>query len=350
MAILIRTKHGKWEKVGESPFKDEAHLQQMLYESPELIRTSGEEKPPWVFIKEAGLPGSGSTDLLGVDCDGEIYIVECKLADNPDIRRKVIGQILEYAAFLWKENYENFSDRFFQKEKKALEELLGNKVSDDPALEDFQAKVEQNLDSGRFHLIVVVDKMRDELQRIVDYVQARQAGFHIEVLELALFKEGDTEVLVPRMHSGHVEPLPPPKSLTIDQIFQESEKQGTRTQLVGLVREWEKLGNIVEPAGRGIRFRAQIGDRNRTIFRTSTVHWVYMRFGLLPERGVPPQLVKHYREEVAKLHGFDRQKVLERPYPQAALTDLSEEDITAIARVNQEFVEQWQNWLRQQGS
>ncbi len=104
MDILVRKeKHGKWKKVRERKFEDEAALQNILYQSPEIIPIEklGEDfLKPKVFIKEAGLPGSGNTDLIGIDEKGGITIVECKLATNIDIRRKVIGQVLEYAAHL----------------------------------------------------------------------------------------------------------------------------------------------------------------------------------------------------------------------------------------------------------
>jgi RecB family endonuclease NucS len=66
----------------------------MLYESPELIPTKVEDQAV-IFTREAGLPGSGFTDLVGVDAQGNVLIVETKLARNGEIRRKVIGQVLE---------------------------------------------------------------------------------------------------------------------------------------------------------------------------------------------------------------------------------------------------------------
>jgi hypothetical protein len=68
----------------------------LLNDSPELIPTKVEDQAA-IFTREAGLPGSGSTDLVGVDAQGNILIVETKLARNGEIRRKVIGQVLEYA-------------------------------------------------------------------------------------------------------------------------------------------------------------------------------------------------------------------------------------------------------------
>lgn len=58
--------------------------------------------PLSLAIGELGLPGSGVTDILAFSPQGDIALIECKLAANQESKRKVIGQILEYAAYLWK--------------------------------------------------------------------------------------------------------------------------------------------------------------------------------------------------------------------------------------------------------
>jgi hypothetical protein len=59
-------------------------------QSPELIPTKTEDQQP-NFTREAGLPGSGFTDLVGVDVQGNVLIVETKLVRSGEIHRKVIG-------------------------------------------------------------------------------------------------------------------------------------------------------------------------------------------------------------------------------------------------------------------
>ena len=112
MDILIRKKDSQqWTKVTERKFESESALQNILYRSPEIIPIEklGENLlKPKLFIKESGLPGSGYTDLIGIDEQGGITIIECKLATNTDIRRKVIGQVFEYAAYLWQMEYDQF--------------------------------------------------------------------------------------------------------------------------------------------------------------------------------------------------------------------------------------------------
>jgi len=110
---MIRRHGGRWEKAEEVIYADEAQLQKMLYDSPELIPTKMNNQAA-VFTKESGLPGSGFTDLIGVDGQGNILLVETKLARNREIRREVIGQVLEYAAHLWGMKFEQF-DHFFKR-------------------------------------------------------------------------------------------------------------------------------------------------------------------------------------------------------------------------------------------
>jgi RecB family endonuclease NucS len=43
---------------------------------------------------------SGPIDALGVDKDGELYLIETKFYKNPD-KRTVVAQVLDYGASLW---------------------------------------------------------------------------------------------------------------------------------------------------------------------------------------------------------------------------------------------------------
>lgn len=101
MKIAIRKKgaEGKeWSKITGGSYRDEAHLQDLLYGTPDLIpieSLSEDEVALKICVKEARLPGSGNPDLIGVDERGGITLIECKLATNPDIKRKVIGQIAD---------------------------------------------------------------------------------------------------------------------------------------------------------------------------------------------------------------------------------------------------------------
>ncbi len=220
MEILVRKKGGKeWQKVSEQRFQNEAELQNILYESPEIIPIEklGENLPkPKLFIKEAGLPGSGNTDLIGIDEKGGITIIECKLATNTDIRRKVIGQVLEYAAHLWRMTYDQFDDICSKAEKwgeKHLADLMREKMEGTEETwveDDFRNNVASTLEKGDFRLIIAVDALNDELRRIIQFLNSRGAGSpQIYALEMRQFGTSDLQMLVPELFGPPPSPPPP---------------------------------------------------------------------------------------------------------------------------------------------
>ena len=204
---MIRTKDKeKWEKVSERGYAKESELQKILADSPDLIpirELGGGRKSIKVAIREAGLPGSGSTDLIGVDEDGNITIVETKLAQNAEIKRKGIGQILEYAAFLWQKSYEEFDEIVFSRTDSHLLDLIENveKENEEWSVEDFRDAIETNLNDGRFALFSVVDEINEELRRIIDYLNSKNfVDFALYALELKYFQEKGSEVVLPQLY------------------------------------------------------------------------------------------------------------------------------------------------------
>ena len=206
--ILLRQKDSNaWQHAEEAPFRNEAQLQELLYEDPSLIpfEDLGEGVvAPRVFVREAGLPGSGSTDLIGVDDAGSITVIECKLATNPEQKRKVVGQVLEYAAFLWRMEYDGF-ERLFEKECAAsnaagLAELVAPVDDAEWSEAEFRGNVESTLKNGDFCLVIAVDSLNDELQRIIEYLNRRQQeATTVCAVEVGYFTGDGFEALSPRI-------------------------------------------------------------------------------------------------------------------------------------------------------
>ncbi|MEZ7275105.1 hypothetical protein NYF14_16890 [Sphingobium sp. 10 DY56-G10] len=57
--------------------------------------------------RELSIPGVGFVDVLLMDEHGRLVVVECKLWRNPQARREVVGQILDYACELSRFAYED---------------------------------------------------------------------------------------------------------------------------------------------------------------------------------------------------------------------------------------------------
>ena len=109
MAERIYTKgDAGLERLEQQPFESEDELQQLIAAYPELL--DGEQMRPgdprrWILItREQGIaetPGEHdrwAVDHLIIDQEAMPTLVEVKLRSNTEIRRTVVGQLLEYAA------------------------------------------------------------------------------------------------------------------------------------------------------------------------------------------------------------------------------------------------------------
>jgi hypothetical protein len=103
--VIWRRKGTDWEMAVGKSYRDEGQLQSFHCEYPTMIPfedVSEDILHQQVMLGEVGLPGSGNTDIVGVDEYGWMCVLECKVATNPEVKRKGIGQVLEYAAYLWR--------------------------------------------------------------------------------------------------------------------------------------------------------------------------------------------------------------------------------------------------------
>ena len=102
MSIIISRNGGKAVTVDRSSFDKEDYLQQYIYQNPESIPLSQiKENVRLLILAREIVTNSGQIDALGIDREGDIYIIETKLYKNPD-KRVVIAQALDYGAALWK--------------------------------------------------------------------------------------------------------------------------------------------------------------------------------------------------------------------------------------------------------
>src|SRR6266511_5250571 len=98
MTVII-SKNGKnAEKVESSSFDYEDNLQAYIDDNPNAIPMYEikEDARVLVLAREFSTQ-SGPIDALGIDQDGEIYIIETKLYKNSD-KRTVCAQALDYGA------------------------------------------------------------------------------------------------------------------------------------------------------------------------------------------------------------------------------------------------------------
>lgn len=155
----------------EQPYGLESHLQEWIAEHPPLLagdQMNLEDPRRWVLVgRELAVPseldGSGRwpIDHLFIDQDAIPTIVEAKRSSNPEIRRQVVGQMIDYAANATRYLPISSVRARFQAtcidSKVEPAERLNNLLGPNVDTEEFWNLVESNLQAGRIRLVFVGD-------------------------------------------------------------------------------------------------------------------------------------------------------------------------------------------------
>jgi hypothetical protein len=180
---LARIRKAREKAIRRKSEKKERDLRQRIWESPSLLPGVDE---PAAAAEEVLVRRAGSADLVVVDAQGKITIVECKRASNPDTRRKVIGQVFEYAGGLWKLDDKDL-ERSFAAGGNDLTKPFEHLPDWDESV--FRSDVSRNLEAGAFRLIIAVDEMKEQLrkklERTVTFLNCHTKE-EVQVLAVAL--------------------------------------------------------------------------------------------------------------------------------------------------------------------
>jgi hypothetical protein len=183
-AIFLKSPDGTLVEFPAQKFDREDELQALVAEHPELL--AGDVMTPgaprrWMLIsREMGVPDRAdaparwSADHLFVDQDAMPTIVEVKRSTNTEIRRKIVGQMLDYAANAvryWpvdslRSSFEQSCASRQRDPQSEIAELLGTEAD----LDLFWSQLEHNLETGSIRMVFVADEIPGELQRIVEFL------------------------------------------------------------------------------------------------------------------------------------------------------------------------------------
>ncbi len=168
----------------------EGWLQDLLFNSPDIFPI-GEIDPvfgPLIPVCTELPTGAGPADILYVNPDGLLTLVECKLWRNPEARREVVGQTLDYAKELSQWSYEDLQSAV---QRRTRTSLYGIAKTFDEQLDEatFIDNVSRNLKRGRFLLLIAGDGIREGVENITNFLQAH-SGLHFTfaLVEYGVFK------------------------------------------------------------------------------------------------------------------------------------------------------------------
>jgi len=200
--MLIPTDKGTRFK--SLPFASEKELQDQIEAHPgvlDVLSTINKQDTSLLIIGREFAVQSGSIDFLATDAEGTVYIVETKLAANPELRRAVIGQVLEYASNLRDMPYEVFeaqcSDYCQRPLAHALTDFYRNQANDDDAARgpgEYEWGPQRGLEQAQFNIVVVTDAINFEIQRLFNYIdEVTSDNLNFIVLEINKYQvEGKT--------------------------------------------------------------------------------------------------------------------------------------------------------------
>lgn len=183
---------------------DEAWVRDLVFAHPEAIPTQELDPsfgPLVPVCTELDTRSAGFADALFVNPLGMPTLVECKLWRNPEARREVVGQILDYARVLRRWTFSDVQREAARARKEQGFDLVahvrqhGNVPDLDGAA--FVDNVSRNLAQGRVLLLVLGDGIREGVEAIADYIQGT-TGLHFTfgLVEMQVFEVGDGRRIV----------------------------------------------------------------------------------------------------------------------------------------------------------
>lgn len=209
---LIISKNGKNAKrVNRTGFENEDELQRYIEENPESIPLYDIKEDIRLLVAAREFPTqSGPIDAVGIDKDGELYLVETKLYRNTD-KRNVVAQVLDYGASLWKHSSEDWEGFRAELERQSQEKWkigLQEKLQNFFGIADVETlalldSVAVNLNAGRFKFVVLMDTLHDQLKDLILFIN-QNSKFSIFIAEMEYYKHEEYEILIPRLYGAEV--------------------------------------------------------------------------------------------------------------------------------------------------
>jgi hypothetical protein len=180
----------------------EDQLQSLLFDHPALL-PAGDIEPVFneliPICRELPTP-AGPLDLLYATPQGDLCLVETKLWRNPEARRKVVAQIIDYAKEIAGWGYEELVEAVGRsmavaKLEAASEDGLDQvaalvaDAADDFEQQSFIDAVSRNLRLGRFLLLIVGDGIREDVEKITDFLQQTpNLGYTLGLIEIGMYQ------------------------------------------------------------------------------------------------------------------------------------------------------------------
>ena len=210
MSLIITDKNGNTQKLAEAKLENEAELQSYIANNPDVIPLDQVKQDPQFFViaMEVGTQ-SGPIDAVGLDSDGELYLIETKLEYNTD-KREIVAQIFDYAANIWKSetSTDDFVTDFDAKVQDQFGQSLRQKIGGHFGVDEEQANriidsMRGNIDQGRFRFVLCMDNLEERLKNLILYIN-HNSKFDVYAVEFEFYRHDGMQIVKPQLYGAEV--------------------------------------------------------------------------------------------------------------------------------------------------
>jgi hypothetical protein len=195
---------GQWRPLPATGFVSEAELHDLIEQAPSMLPLAG--SPRLAIVGREVRCGREWADLVAVETDtGRPVVIEVKLAANAD-RRQVLTQVLGYAAYIRRLDYDGFSSilRSYVNRQRysSLNEAVEAAAQDDASFDEatFQALLEDSLAEGRLRAVIVLDSAPPDLVELVGYLQdVTNDRLSLDLVVVTAYDVGGRRMIVPQL-------------------------------------------------------------------------------------------------------------------------------------------------------
>lgn len=176
--------------------KNEEYLEGLIGKAPELLGLEDlrtHVKGPYAAFHQVGvethLGQTVAPDILFLTQSGHVVVVEVKLADNAELRgRMVVAQVVEYAASIARYSEEELTDLFDPElpEGARFSDVVRKHLPKCDAPVELAAELVRRIQTAEIHLVVACDQAPEGLREFVASVTAQEAlgNYELRVCEL----------------------------------------------------------------------------------------------------------------------------------------------------------------------
>ncbi len=286
-SVFVVQDGGQVVPMKRASFAAEDQFQKLLAEHPDLL--AGDQIDPasprrWMLLaRELAVPSEGGgfarwfVDHLFVDQDAVPTIVEVKRQSNPELRREVVGQLLEYAANATSNWRVDELRQKFQEANEDADTAISDRLGYSGDVNEFWQTLKTNLQAGRVRLLFVSDYIPPELRLIVEFLNQQMDPAEVLALELRQFEGAGMKTIVPLVY-GQTQEAQQKKKPGAAKVWTEEEVSARIQEKLGddfyrvareIVAWFRQMGAEVSPGGgaRGsFRFGIKVGERKFTAF------------------------------------------------------------------------------------